>query len=122
MGRLLMAFFLVVSVGVLAGCEKEGDTLFNPDTYDAGPTPQISSVDPADSIETEGEVTIQGANFSSSKEANYVYFGSKTGEILEASASELKVKAPSDSLGEVTLRVSTSEAVDFSNSVTYKVY
>jgi hypothetical protein len=112
---VLLAFPLL-----LLGCEED-EGLFNPNREEGTP-PTIESIAPSDSAEADSQITIQGSNFVSNPEANYVYFGSNEGEIQSASPSEITVITP-EVTGTFDVQAATRKAEDFSNTVEgYKLY
>jgi hypothetical protein len=112
---VLLAFPLL-----LLGCEED-ESLFNPNREEGTP-PTIESIAPSDSAEADSQITIQGSNFVSNPEANYIYFGSNEGEIQSASPSEITVITP-EVTGTFDVQAATRRAEDFSNTVEgYKLY
>jgi len=103
----------------LIGCENR-ESLFNPNR-DKGTPPTIESIVPSDSAEAGSQITIQGSNFVSNPEANYVYFGANEGTIKSASPSELEVGTP-EVADTFKVKAATRAAEDFSNTVTYILY
>ncbi len=107
-----------------AGCDTgPGATLYDPDLA-AAPGPEVSSVAPdASQIVLAGidEVTITGTNFSPNAEENLVYFDEVRADVLEASPTQLRVKAPNTPSPELQIRVAVLGAENFSNSVPYRL-
>ncbi len=91
---------LIVAILLMIGCEEESSpSVWDPD--DAGaPNPVINSLDPENEqyggVGDKKLVTFTGENFHSSPDSNFVYFGKKMGDVLEASETELKVAAPAN--------------------------
>ena len=89
----------------LSACKEESiPSIFNPDDT-GGPSPVITSIDPADyGLVSTTDIKIIGDNFSESMDSlkgNTVYIGSEKARVLSASKTELIVKAtptPGDSL------------------------
>ena len=98
MKKNVALMIILSSVLFLINCDPES----NPsiwDAKDAGEdSPVITSVNPPSvqygGIGDKGVVTIQGLNFNSSMDKNFVYFGKNLGTILESSTSELVVVPP----------------------------
>lgn len=111
--------------GVLAlflGCAEEPIKSINdPDTFGTRPAPLITSVVPADTFAVIGIVTINGSNFSAVKEENFVYFDGVKSELLEASPTQLKVKAPNLVKDGINLKIAVYKAEKFSNIISYKL-
>ncbi len=92
---ILLSFALV-----LMNCEAED----NPSVWDpedeGAPTPVITEVTPANAqyggVGTKQLVTIDGENFNSEVDGNFVYFGNVMGDVIEAFPNQLKVAAPAN--------------------------
>ena len=113
----LLAFALLISV---AGCDtSEGPSLFDPERQ-LGTAPIVTGVVPEGSaLAGIDEITITGSNFSETAGDNLVFFGDTPAEILSASSTELRVKAPNTPGEGLALRVSVRGALEFSPSVPY---
>lgn len=116
---LSWVFPLLIGVILLVGCEGK-ESLFDPNRGEGTP-PSIDQITPSDSAEAGSTITIQGSNFLSNPEANYVYFGAQEGTIESASSSELEVSTP-EVADTFTVQAATRAAEDFSNEVTYILY
>lgn len=87
-----------------------------------GSTPVISSVIPAnEALAGVTEITINGSNFSSVKEENLVFFGTAQAAVLQASATNLVVKAPMLIKNDLDLKIAVKGVEDFSNIVKYNL-
>lgn len=91
LGWLGLALVLVV-----AGCDTTGDSLYDPGRVDElPPDPVVASVEPAaQAFAGVDELTITGSNFSTTLSDNLVYFGSLRAEVLDATPTQLTVRAP----------------------------
>jgi hypothetical protein len=113
---------IVIGAVVFSGCMKDDSVgLYDPNAQQA-PTPTITSISPAGSafagIDT---VIVQGANFSSSMAANYVYFNAQSATLLSATATQLTLKAPVVTMDSIGVRVAVQGAVSFSNTFRYRL-
>lgn len=103
------------------GCNQEAA----PSLYEIeskGGTPVVSSVVPAnEALAGVSEVTINGSNFSSNKDDNFVYFGTAKGTILEATSTKLIVKAPPLIKNQLDLKVAIKGVENFSNVTKYNL-
>lgn len=106
----------------LPGCNKEPPpSLYDPNIGNA-PPPVISSVVPSDSaLAGVSQVTITGSNFSPVKENNLVFFNASLGTVLQASATQLLVKAPLLVADSVGLKIAVQGVELFSNAILYKL-
>lgn len=119
--RLALPFVLAGLLAALAGCDTgPGDSLYDPDRESA-PDPVIASVSPPGSALAGIDiVTISGENFSSEPSENLVYFDAARAEVIEASATQLRVRPPNLPRPELTLRVVVMGAENFA-SVPYRL-
>lgn len=107
---------------LMIGCDNET----TPSLYDPakpkGDTPEITSISPAGTaLAGVSEITITGKNFSTVKEENTVYFNGTIATVLDASSTQLKVKAPNLILDGISIKIAVYKVTDFSNSVTYNL-
>jgi hypothetical protein len=104
---------------ILGGCDTGPESLFDPDR-DFAADPVISQVQPSGSALAGVDVlTITGQNFSDDPDRVRVYFGDIRAEVLEVSATQIRVRAPNVVRPSVLLRVMVLGAENFSNGVTY---
>jgi sugar lactone lactonase YvrE len=110
---------LIIAFSFIACDNDYPGSLYNPD-QPMRPAPVIQSVDPPGSaLAGVSIVTITGTGFSSVKEENVAYFGTKAGTIIEASETSLQVQAPNEVGDSLMLRVAVAGTFDFSNEVLY---
>ena len=110
---------IIVLLLVLAGCDTEGTSLYDPDRP-VLPDPVVQDVSPTGSALAGIDVlTITGQNFSATLEQNLVYFGSVRGTMLEATPTMLRVVAPNTPGDDVSVRVAVIGAENYSNAVSY---
>lgn len=115
----LLLLFLSFGLVYFSGCDNE----VTPSFYDAdkteGPTPIINSVQPESrAIAAVTPITIDGENFMADSSAVKVYFGNQYGEIMSVSPTQISVMSPNVK-GALGIRISTIQAVQFSNSYDY---
>ena len=120
-----LKLFLILSglmIVFLIGCEADNpESIFNPDDK-GGPKPEIIQVNPQDStLAGIGEMTITGKNFSSNPEENYLYFNQEKIEILQATATELRIKTPNIPSDSIAIKIGVHGAFEFSNIINYKL-
>lgn len=118
----LLAAAAVLLGGLAAGCDTgPAPSLYDPDRT-SDPDPVISGVSP-DGFALAGvdAVTITGENFAAEPDDNLVFFGTARATILEASPTQLIVRAPNTPNPDLALRVSKLGAENFSNAVSYQL-
>lgn len=113
---------LFIATMFMTGCEN--DT--TPSLYDSakpkGATPEITALSPAGSaLAGVSEITITGNNFSAVKSENMVYFNGVLATVLDATPTQLKVKAPNLILDDISVKIAVYKVADFSNVVTYNL-
>jgi hypothetical protein len=111
-------------MAILTGCDTNADdSLYDPDLPSVQ-DPQITDVLPgADEVVLAGidVVTILGTNFSATADENLVYFDEVRAEVIEASPTELRVRAPNLPSPDLEVRVAVLGAENFSNGVSYRL-
>ncbi|KAF0140375.1 MAG: hypothetical protein FD122_2489 [Stygiobacter sp.] len=124
MKKLIQYFSLVIiiaSTALLSGCNQEAA----PSLYqveDKGGTPVISSILPdKEALAGVTEITINGSNFSTVKDYNFVYFGTAKATVLQASPTQLVVKAPAKIANDLDTKIAVQGVENFSNSVKYNL-
>ncbi len=85
------------------------------------PDPVIDSIVPKTAIAGVSDITIYGKNFSEDNKKNCVYFKSTLIEPISSTPTELYVHVPDVKGDSVLVRVSTIGALNFSNSVYYRI-
>lgn len=112
---------LVLLTAFICSCNQEAE----PSLYqveDKGATPVITSIVPdKEALAGVAEITISGTNFSSVKEENFVYFGTAKATVLQASSTQLVVKAPATVANELNTKVAVQGVENFSNIVKYNL-
>jgi hypothetical protein len=100
MKKIRILTILLVAILLMFNCEEEkSPSVWDPDDKGA-PNPEISELAPPDSqfggVGDKKLVTINGENFHSHPDSNFVYFGKMMGDVIEASETQLKVAAPAN--------------------------
>ena len=126
MKKLIQFFSLVIiiiaSTALLSSCNQEAAPSLYLADEDKGATPVISSIVPdKEALAGVTEITINGSNFSSVKENNFVYFGTAKATVLQASATQLVVKAPAKIANDLDTKIAVQGVENFSNSVKYNL-
>jgi sugar lactone lactonase YvrE len=90
---VLLVFAGLAMMG--SGCKKDPPaSLFDP-TWTGGPKPVITGVTPPTvALAGVSVITIAGQNFSSVKENNLVFFNTTTATVIDATPTQIRVKAP----------------------------
>jgi hypothetical protein len=121
--RRLAIPLLVVSLSAIAfpGCDTDAsDDLWDPDAP-VGEAPVIESIDtPSITLAGVDVLTINGQNFSTDAGSNVVFFDAVRVPVLEATATQIRVRAPNTPKTGVQIRVAVigGDAESFSNVVT----
>lgn len=97
-----------------------------PSLFDANepskPAPVITSIVPPDSaLAGVGEMIINGENFSTQEEENFVFFNGERAEVVAASETQLTIKTPNLVGNAITIKIAVHGAELFSNEVVYRL-
>jgi hypothetical protein len=119
---------LVVLAGFLAGCKEDPPpSLFDPN-YAGGPQPVVTAIVPAAGSPPPNTplagvtvITLTGSNFSVVPENNLVFFDAERAQVLEASATQLRVKAPLLIKDSIKVKVAVLGSELFSETILYKL-
>ncbi|MEW6651917.1 MAG: IPT/TIG domain-containing protein [Bacteroidota bacterium] len=124
MKKIIKYFPLVIMVTLtafLSGCNQVAE----PSLYqaeDKGAAPVITSILPdKEALAGVAEITINGSNFSSVADDNYVYFGTSKSAVLQASSTRLVVKAPPRIANNLDIKIAVKGVENFSNIVKYNL-
>ena len=124
MSKSLKAGLMIVMLAAFgfAGCEDVNEiTIYDPDDK-GGTAPAITAISPAGSFFAGFEtVTITGTNFSANAADNFVYFDGVQAEIVSANPTTIVVKTPNFVKSNISVRVSTSNSVNYSNALSYNL-
>ncbi len=119
-GRCSLFIGTILLTVLFIGCDSgTAPSIYDPDRASL-PDPVIENVLPeGKALAGVDAITITGNNFSSQRDDNLVYFGTDRADVLEASATQLRVFAPNSPQPELQLRMSVIGAENFSNSISY---
>jgi hypothetical protein len=118
-------WLFAILVLLVAGCDTgPGSSLYDPDRP-ALPTPIISGISPESppSIVLAGvdTVTIVGQHFSPEISNNLVYFDATRASVVEASATQLRVRVPYLPSQEISVKATVLGALEYSNTWSYQL-
>lgn len=117
----ILSSLLLFFVFILVGCKDE----VTPSLWEEKPkgeTPVITSVSPpTEALAGVTIITIEGQNFSTVAENNYVYFDSKRAAILENSGTRLVVRAPDLVRDGILIKIAVFGVELFSNTMPYNL-
>ncbi|MEX2364380.1 MAG: IPT/TIG domain-containing protein, partial [Balneolaceae bacterium] len=101
---------------------REGNSIYNPEYEPSKADPVITSITPEDGyLSGIDSIIVHGENFSDDVDEMTISFDGQTGTILSATPTKLGVR-PAQIIGdEIEVRVSSRGAINFSNTVTYKL-
>ncbi|APF19514.1 IPT/TIG domain-containing protein [Caldithrix abyssi] len=119
MKKLIIIFALIFLH--ISGCKNDyPPSLWDPN-FEAEPDPVITAIQPDSAFGGIGIITILGENFSADPRKNHVYFNGEKGEVLEASATQLKVRVPNLYGDDVVIKVRVEGALMFAEFAPYKL-
>jgi len=114
-GLLLLAWL------ILSGCDTPSQPTFTAEN-DPNPTglsaATITAIDPAEGY-LKDIITITGSGFNTTPEFNLVAFGTKTGTIISATPTELKVQTPNIADETVPVKVAIKGSEAWSNELEF---
>ncbi len=121
--RIMLKLFLAsISLSIIfVGCSPTVEPPLTEKAGDPGIPAEITKVTPASGYSGVTIVTIDGKNFATVTEDNYVYFGAAKAEVLTASATQLVVKAPIIIGDSLLLKISKPSVEKYSNAVFYEL-
>lgn len=119
---LLCLIAIAVAGSFFTACEEEPPaSLYDPGRV-GGPTPTIASVAPNDSaLAGVSTVIITGTNFSTTPANNLVFFNASPATVLQATTTQLTVRAPVLIKDSISIKVSVLGSELFSNVLQYKL-
>jgi len=121
--KLLLGLLACTLIGVIfIGCKEDAPaSLFDPN-YVSGPQPKVTSVEPAtNALAGVTTLTINGANFSATSANNLVFFDQTLVPVLQASTTQLQVKAPNLPKDSIKVKVAVFKSDLYSDAVLYKL-
>jgi sugar lactone lactonase YvrE len=118
-----IAWILSLSAALwFAACEGPNQPTYGPGNPDPNPTGKtsasLSEVSPSEGY-LKDVITITGSGFNQTPRFNFVAFGTQTGTVVEASETELKVRAPNISGESVKIRVAIKGSESWSNELDF---
>ena len=123
MKRILFLMFIacLLAAAIFAGCKEDAPaSLFDP-SYVGGPPPVVTGIlPPTDALANVTTLTITGTNFVPDPARNLVFFDKVSVPILQASATQLVVKAPDLPKDSIIVKVSAGSDL-FSSPVMYRL-
>jgi len=104
------------------GCNEEPPpSLYDPNSV-SGAQPVVTSVDPpAGGLAGVTLITITGSNFSSIKQDNLVFFDATLAQVLQASPTQLQVRAPNLVKDSVNVKIAVMRSELFSEVFYYRL-
>jgi hypothetical protein len=119
---LLRAAAAIPLFAFLAGCEEDPPSSLYNSSRNGGLTPSIVSITPSDSaLAGVTAVVITGTNFSVTPVENLVFFNASQATVLQASATQLTVRAPVLIGDSISLKIAVQGSELFSNVLQYKL-
>lgn len=118
--HILIALVISLAISFVSCNDEPAPSLYQ--QLDKGATPVITSVIPEkQALAGVTEVVINGSNFSTNKDDNFVYFGTVKATVLQASATQLIVKAPALVKNDLDLKIAVQGVENFSNVIKYSL-
>lgn len=118
---LIAAIIVLSSMYLANGCNEDPSSLYDPKAS-TGATPLISTFSPSDSgLAGVTDFTISGSNFTTDISKITVFFDAHTGKILQATSTQLIVRAPLLVKDTVNVKISVQGAMSFSNEKKVKL-
>ncbi len=117
--EFIIKSLLVIVLAIIAfACNENNLTEYNDPNPANMNSPVVTSINPSEAF-LKDTVTIIGSGFNKLSEYNTIFFGNKSGEIISASDTELKVVLPDITGDTVEVRVSVKGAVEWSNKINF---
>lgn len=119
---LLCLMAIAIAGSFFTACEEEPPASLYDPGHVSGPTPTIGSVAPNDSaLAGVTTIVITGTNFSTIPANNLVFFDASLATVLQATTTQLAVRAPVLIKETIIIKVSVQGSELFSNVVLYKL-
>ncbi len=119
------AFFLVLTVGLILagfpGCAEDPPPSLYDQNYTSGPQPIVTSISPTEALAGVTMLTITGSNFSPVPGNNIVLFDKTVVPVLQASATQLQLRAPNLPKDSIRVKVAVLRSDLYSESVLYRL-
>ena len=111
----------ILTLCILASCEREYPSIWNPN-QEFRPNPIITSVEPPEgTFAVIGTVTVKGENFSPVKDENYIYFDGERGTILTANDTLLTANPPNIAGDSIRIKLRVEGALLYAEYYPYKL-
>lgn len=119
----ILTVISLLAVSFFYSCSEEtAPSLYDPGKYQFKPDPVINNIDPPGSALAGVTVlTITGSNFSDVPGETSVYFNGVKGQIQNITPTQIQVKPPVVIADTVFVKVKVAGAINFSNSLVYKL-
>lgn len=115
-----LSFLAALMLLIMSGCSEEPTKTFYNPTAASLPAPAITAVAPAGSaVAGIDTITVQGTGFSSTLSENFVVFNAQPAQVVQATATEIRLIAPLLVGDSIVIRASVQGAYDFSNKIPY---
>ncbi|MEW6512251.1 MAG: IPT/TIG domain-containing protein [Bacteroidota bacterium] len=113
---------LLLALGAASGCKEDAPpSLWDPN-YVSGPRPTVTSIDPsANALAGVTMLTITGTNFSAVPGNNLVFFDYLLAPVLQASTTQLQVKAPILAKDSIMVKIAVLRADLYSSPYLYRL-
>ena len=118
--KTLKTSIILFSLIIIMGCEYSQ----SPEIYPSGsnvPNPSVTTISPDSAVDGVTDITINGSNFSTAVDENFVYFGTTEGIVKEASTDQLIVERPLMISGEFMIQVVVRDAFEPTEYGPYKL-
>jgi len=121
-GMINVNLFLIALIGINFRCEYDGPTAMYNRKRAVTTPPVINGLEPG-SVAPAGYnyLKIQGENFNTSPENNFVYFNTVPAEVVNSTTTAITVRRPNQTGDSLTVRVATLEAIEIGEFGPYKV-
>jgi len=105
-------------------CAKDAEPSLYELVKTTGQAPRIDNIVSSTSTPLAGysTLTINGSNFSSNKDENFVFFDGKKGTVLSSTTNKIEVKSPPNVFGDsVKVRVTVHKNENISNTFIFRI-
>lgn len=121
MRNTIIVGLTILTLCILASCEREYPSIWNPD-QEFRPNPIITSVEPPEgTFAVIGTVTVTGENFSPVKDENCIYFDGERGTILTANDTLLTANPPNIAGDSIRIKLRVKGALLYAEYYPYKL-
>jgi hypothetical protein len=117
---LISVIFLLLLL-MINGCKMDVAEPIWEKPFTTPPTPEITSVIPAQAIAGVNTITINGENFADASGTNTVYFDNTPSEVISSTSTTLVVRRPNVATDSAVIKVVSSQALTAVKYSPYKV-